>query len=406
MTSVEKQRVLERVMASNVASQSETTRVQVKSSWTVFSFGSWIESHRWVSAVAVVIIVIVAGNSAVLASYDALPGDALYSVKVDIVEPIRVALAQTPLAKAEVQAQQVQTRLQEAETLAAQGSLTEAKEQEINQRVLKQSSDLAINVSSVKETAPEKAQDIDTTIQASLNTHERILGVIAANRGQSRSERTTSLATNRAVKKMSEPKPAEDVKTEKEEKVTIVARAIPPVESRVASTPAAVQSISAPTAPSIPVGFTGTPVVAPVSAGASVTSAPSEIPVIIPASSVVPVAPIASARVQKVVVREIKKNPEYEKKKAALQSLIQTTSAQIAIATSTATSSPVQNAIINDAKATLEQAQDELRDADMHDQNGEVDQSYSTLVDSERSTKEAGLLIEANARFKKSFKRK
>jgi hypothetical protein len=404
MTPAEKQMVFGRVMdtVKAVAKHGGAPAAlgsSVRSPWSVYSFASWIESHRWISAVAVIAIVILAGNSAVLASHDALPGDTLYPIKVGIVEPIRVALAPTPVAKAEIQTEIVMTRLQESETLAAQGALTEAREQEINQRVAQQTSELAVNVSSIKAISPEKAQDINTTVEAGLNTHERVLAVLAPDRwkvrkgrgGENQDEQAPVVATKIVathIKGVEVKKPHED----KNEKVTIVARAVVP-------TP---QTVATPSAP-----MTGTSVMmAPVAMTApAVSVAPAVEPVISAAPARVATKVVTEVPVRKVVERVTKNNPEYQKKKDILVALLKTSTAQVDAATSTATSTPavtssVQRAIIDEAKATLRQAQDQLNKADEHDRDGEVDKSYSTLIDSERSAKEAVLLIDANVRLK------
>ncbi len=401
MTSTEKQMVLERVLDSQPALAHTAERsksVPVKSPWTIYSFNVWIQQHRWVPALAVVVIVLLAGNSAVRASNDALPGESLYSLKVNIVEPVRVALASTPVAKAEIRAELVQKRLQEAETLAARGTLTEAQEQQIEQSVEVQKTQLAINVAEIQKTQPEKAQDINTTVDASISTHERVLSVLAINRGQFRTEKTLAVST----KKQDTQKDSngERAKNNPSKDVVIVARAtkVQPPSVPVVSTPQSATMMSAPAAP--------------VMAGASLTTA-TPTPAGWTASTVTVettqksdthesvLAPVASTKSRQ---RTISVNPEYLKKKARLQSLIKQVHEVTASSTNTATSSRIQQSIAEEAQMSLQRAQDSLNDADAHDQNGEADQSYSALVDSERQAKEATLLIKANTRLNKDVR--
>lgn len=373
MTSAEKQMILGRVLDVQPVParyKDGNKYSSIKSPWTVYSFNMWIQQHRWISAVVVIAVVLLAGNSAVRASNDALPGDTLYPIKVNIVEPVRVALAATPVAKAEIQAELVQKRLQEAETLAARGTLTDDQEREIQQRVDTQKIELAVHVSEVQKTAPEKAQDINTTVEASINTHERVLNALAINRGQFRAGRNRATS----VVKRDEPKNTQKDDTEN---VVVVARA-PNIQSAapVASVPQSAQGMSVPAAP---VMTAAAPMVAPV------TVTPEQ---------------LAPPRVHVVST-----NVEYQKKKARLQSLIQRVSAEIASTTHSATSSLIKQAIADDAKSSLQRAQDSLSDADTHDQNGEADQSYSALIDSERQAKEATLLVEANNRLDKDVRK-
>lgn len=80
-------------------------------------------SHKWMTALAALLIVIFTGGTTAFAAEGALPGQSLYALKTAVIEPIRVALAPTAGAKAEVHAQLAATRIEEAETLAQNGSL-------------------------------------------------------------------------------------------------------------------------------------------------------------------------------------------------------------------------------------------------------------------------------------------
>lgn len=347
MTSAEKAMVLERVMKAGPVKIGEIkgAPVAIKSPWTVYSFGKWIQTHRSISALAIVIIVILAGKSAVSASRNALPGDTLYSMKVNVVEPIRVAFAETPIVKAEIQTELVQNRLQEAETLAARGQLDMMKEQDINQRIGQQVSDLTANISEVKKTSSEKADDITTTLEASINTHGRILDVIAMNRGEVRSNGNERVSAASATATMVAPMTAPGV-----------------------TTSAAAPSVSTP-------------------------SAPEESPRVMRTASTL----------RKTESSESKdnSNKNYSKKKESVDSLIQATTADVASATTTATSSLLQETIVNEARNTLDRAQEKLQEAQNHNSNGNSSEAYSALIDSERATKEAALFIKAKARLEK-----
>lgn len=74
-------------------------------------------------ALAAVLVLVLAGGGTAYAAEGALPGSPLYTVKVNVNEPVRVALASTPAAKAAVNAQIATTRVEEAEALAQAGQL-------------------------------------------------------------------------------------------------------------------------------------------------------------------------------------------------------------------------------------------------------------------------------------------
>src|SRR5581483_8271791 len=87
-------------------------------------------SPRLASALAAVLIIVL-GSGTAYASEGALPGDALYAVKVHGTEPALGALAVSDEAKAQWHATVAQTRLEEAETLASQGKLDATTSQEL-----------------------------------------------------------------------------------------------------------------------------------------------------------------------------------------------------------------------------------------------------------------------------------
>jgi hypothetical protein len=80
-------------------------------------------SSGWVRALAALIIIATAGTGTAFASEGALPGQPLYAIKTNVVEPVKLALATSAAAKAAVQAQLAQERVAEAEALAQRGTL-------------------------------------------------------------------------------------------------------------------------------------------------------------------------------------------------------------------------------------------------------------------------------------------
>ncbi|MEK7108895.1 MAG: hypothetical protein AAB919_00470, partial [Patescibacteria group bacterium] len=60
-------------------------------------------SHRFMAALAAFVLVVFAGGStAAYAAQGALPGEPLYALKTNVLEPVAVALASTPAKKAAV----------------------------------------------------------------------------------------------------------------------------------------------------------------------------------------------------------------------------------------------------------------------------------------------------------------
>ena len=92
---------------------------------TPFWSFTFIRSYHYIP-VALVLFVLV-GSGAGIFAQNSLPGDALYSMKININEKMESFLAVTTRQAAEVDAIQATRRLDEAETLATKGELTDAK---------------------------------------------------------------------------------------------------------------------------------------------------------------------------------------------------------------------------------------------------------------------------------------
>ncbi len=377
MTFAEKKMVLERVMENAsvkvdapfvetdiTLSQTTIYTNKTKSPWNIYSFGNWVQDHRWISSVSIFLIVILAGNSAAWASFGTLPGDIFYPVKVSIVEPLRIAFASTPFLKAEIQTRFVQDRLQESETLAARGLLDMKKEKDLNQRIEKQVAALAINVDGVKVTSPEEADDLNTTLEASINTHERLLDVISASRGEVRVAANAKENNNSAVSvTMMVSSPSTD--------------SVSPASAKQA-------------APAV------SPIRSPQAAAQSLENKPNNLEI----------KKIDTKNINtnsNITNNESSDNSRYSVKKTSVESLIRTTTADLQ-ASSTPPVSTMKQTITNDARTNLDRAQDKLQEAKVHNTNGEANQAYSSLMESERSTKEAGMLIEAGVRLEKENK--
>ena len=96
---------------------------------------AWFFAPRALGLAALALVMIVSSGTA-YAAEGSLPGGLLYPVKISVLEPLSVALATSPTAKAEANATIAGKRVEEAQTLAAHGTLTAqtAKEISINSR--------------------------------------------------------------------------------------------------------------------------------------------------------------------------------------------------------------------------------------------------------------------------------
>lgn len=185
MSAVEKQAMRARILdaAGNSAESSSLHDRPVRSIWSVYSFGAWVGSHRMAVSVVTLILVIIGSDALVSASDRSLPGDALYAMKVSVAEPLRLAVTTGPAAKADVQAELLQKRFEEVETLAVQGKLDQTLEKASSLRVQSQVVRLDDNIKKVEKVSTEKADDVGSTVEASIRAHSRVLTEIRARKG-------------------------------------------------------------------------------------------------------------------------------------------------------------------------------------------------------------------------------
>lgn len=96
---------------------------------TSYSFSWFMYLQRPIAASLVMVLIFGSGIS--FAAENALPGDVLYNVKTGVNEPLRVALATDAEAKAEVQMEIAERRIEEATYLSAEGRLDDSTQDEL-----------------------------------------------------------------------------------------------------------------------------------------------------------------------------------------------------------------------------------------------------------------------------------
>lgn len=85
----------------------------------------WVRTRSLYASALALVLIIATGTQATLASEKAIPGDALYGVKVAVAEPVAFALAATPERKAVLAADFATRRIDEAAALQVRGKLDE-----------------------------------------------------------------------------------------------------------------------------------------------------------------------------------------------------------------------------------------------------------------------------------------
>lgn len=160
---------------------SEQGRHQLQRSW----FSQLITRnnilYKPMVIVAVLLIAVAAGGGVSLAAENALPGEVLYPVKVEVNENVRTAFAFSQEAKAEWRVEQTERRLQEAEKLAVQGELEGSAAATVESKFEQHTQSLAEIASELEARGNvEAAAQAHSNLEAALDAHARILATIQA----------------------------------------------------------------------------------------------------------------------------------------------------------------------------------------------------------------------------------
>lgn len=157
--------------------------------------------QRTASFIAVVVVFVSGAGGVSLAAEDSVPGDAMYALKVNVNEPLYTLTAITPSAKAAVATSRAERRLEEAEVLAARGSLDESAVAELSERFHDSADEAASHIDELSEKAPEKSIDASVELESVLSAHGRIIDDIIAARSGDTEDALATLRVDIAEKK-------------------------------------------------------------------------------------------------------------------------------------------------------------------------------------------------------------
>lgn len=165
---------------------------RVQNSYVWFSF---ISSPRFAMPVAVVLVMGL-GTGTAFAAQGSLPGDALYAIKVNVTEPALGALAVGDEAKAQWNARVAQTRLVEAETLAASGKLDATTSTALTQNFDTHSAAVQALAQKAEAEDPGSGEEIAAQFDSSLAAHDAILSRIGAEGTSSQQQYADEIASH------------------------------------------------------------------------------------------------------------------------------------------------------------------------------------------------------------------
>ena len=183
MTHVIREYVAHKPLATNSRGDTSTYR-GVTSIWTSI----WILFiHRPLAAALVLVLVF--GTSVSYAAENALPGDALYSVKTHINEPTRLALAPleaglltgraTAEVKAGIQIELAERRIEEAATLSAEGRLDENTQEQLAVAFESHADEVAKENEKVESEDSGATLELSARFETRLAAHEAVLAEVS-----------------------------------------------------------------------------------------------------------------------------------------------------------------------------------------------------------------------------------
>lgn len=210
MTSLERSQIFENVLNNKNVEKEKP----VKSPW-IYSFGFFIQRNRVLSYSTLVLLFVVLGSGGfVSASQKSLPGMALYSLKVNLIEPAGSLLKLYPEEKAQYESNLATKRLVEAEVLARENKLDSTKETQINDLLTKHTVALnkAISLSEEDESG-EKIYEIAINFQNEMNIHAEKLEN-TKNQGDIKKEKKTQQKIKKEIPVKSKEKIKEEAKEE------------------------------------------------------------------------------------------------------------------------------------------------------------------------------------------------
>ncbi len=149
----------------------------VSSPVSIYSFFKQPFVRKFSYAIATILITILTGGSLAYASEASLPGDLLYPIKTNVVEPIKMSMAKDPEERAVLESEFASKRLKEAEELDKLGKLTPEFKKNIDERFNTHFLKYREFKKEVENNIfyNERTEDIEKEFDDKMNSHNEIL---------------------------------------------------------------------------------------------------------------------------------------------------------------------------------------------------------------------------------------
>lgn len=157
--------------------KNNTPKSVLVSPWYSFNV---IHSRSFGAVFSLMLVVLVGYNTFIFAE-NSLPGDKLYSLKVDVIEPIQYSIALDQVSKANLDVHNFDTRLREAELLEVSGKLSDTVLVDLENRINSHSESFNLIVNNIDSTSEiNENSDVRINFEAKVNAHSRIIEKIEA----------------------------------------------------------------------------------------------------------------------------------------------------------------------------------------------------------------------------------
>ncbi len=164
----------------------------------IMNWVSYIKRREFLPAMVAAFLLLFTGGASLMAE-QALPGDSLYSFKLNVNESVRGLAAVSDQANAEFAVDMSERRLQEAVLLSSQGKLTEDNKKILQDQFIKSSDQVRNQVASmVAKNNLTAAEKIAVNYEGKLKAHELVLENLSIATGENveiTSETDPTLAT-------------------------------------------------------------------------------------------------------------------------------------------------------------------------------------------------------------------
>lgn len=153
--------------ASNLNTEDKATLKTEEFTFVRFDFATWARFGSAFAVLFVILLPVVAEN--------AVPGDALYKIKVGFNEEVRSTLSFSPYQKVEWETERLERRVAEARLLASEGKLTPEVEAVVAEAVREHSQAAKKGIQTISETDSEEGTIAKLAFTSALDVQSEVL---------------------------------------------------------------------------------------------------------------------------------------------------------------------------------------------------------------------------------------